>query len=97
MSGKKIAVSSAGSNLTPLEGEQLATFAHYVKGDQFRFLVLRMPDGEISLTHRDSLKRVRTLPLLTLSHDYVAAGHRAIDALIEKVGADRVHLVLSAG
>lgn len=79
----------------PLEVDQLATFAHYVQGEQFRFVVLRMPDGETSLTHRESGKRVAVLPRLTLAHDYVDAGKRAIEALVKKHGEARVRGVLA--
>lgn len=89
----KVKNPAPGTPLT-MECEQLATFAKYVLGIQFRFVVLRIGDT-ISLTERDSTARVCELPRLTLPSDYVGAGRRAIAALIEKHGADRVRGVLA--
>lgn len=94
----KVKNPAPGTPLT-MECEQLATFAEYVLGVRFRFVVLRIGDGVdgvISLTERDSTARVCELPRLTLPSDYVGAGRRAISALIEKHGADRVRAVLAS-
>jgi hypothetical protein len=35
-----------------IEAEQLATFAHYIQQEQFRFVVTRVPgDATVGLTH----------------------------------------------
>lgn len=80
-----------------LEGEQLATFAFYVQSQQFRFLVLHMPDGSISLTERKSGKRVAKLEAQATPSEYVQAGERALNALIQKHGEARVRAVLAGG
>ena len=82
------------TNGEALEGEQLATFAHYVQGAQFRFVVLLMPDGSVSLTERGSGKRVSQL---TFGCDYVKTGKAVIDQLVEKHGAARVRAVFARG
>lgn len=80
-----------------LEGEQLATFAFYVQSQQFRFLVLHMPDGSISLTERETGKRVAQLEFKATPTAYVQAGEDALRALIQKHGEARVRSVLAGG
>ena len=83
-----------------IELEQLATFAHYIQNEQFRFVVTReAPSLPIVVTHRASGKRVANI---THSHqmaslgDLVGAAKLAIGELITKAGEARVRSVLSA-
>lgn len=78
--------------------EQLATFAEYVQGEQFRFVVLRRPDThEINVTHRESTKRVAVISGLVdrLGVDWVAVGRDEIQKLVTKHGAPKVRSVLA--
>lgn len=83
-----------------LATEQLATFAHYIQSIQFRFVVTRTAaDNTVSLTHRDSGKRVAVIPFTSIQAslgDYKLAGQSALKSLIGKVGEARVRSVLSA-
>jgi hypothetical protein len=83
--------------------EQLGTFAFYVQGGQFRFVVTRAvhvgSDEAATVTHRASGKRVTGITYTTLAAargDYADAGKLAMTALIEKHGEARVRSVLAA-
>jgi len=84
-----------------LEADQLATFAFYVKNIQCRFVVTQLGKfAEVSVTHRDSGKRVCTIPYMSTIAalgDYVVAGKGEIQRLIDRVGAEKVLAVLRAG
>jgi hypothetical protein len=83
-----------------IELEQLATFAHYIQNEQFRFVVTReAPSLPIVVTHRASGKRVTDItPSQQMASlgDLVGAAKLAIGALIAKAGEARVRSVLSA-
>lgn len=80
----------------PLFGEQLATFAEYVQGVQFRFIVVRFEGGTLSLTHRESGSRVAVLePIGRTANDLIQCGRSAIKALVKKHGEARVRSVLA--
>ena len=78
--------------------EQLATFTHYVKGVQFRFIVTRLENSnDVKVTHRYTGMSVCTVPHSTIAaclNDYADAGKSTIDALIKYKGDDRVYDVL---
>lgn len=77
------------------EAEQLATFTHYVKGSQFRFIVTRYA-SEVSVTHRlTGLRICAPTQIVSALGDYAAAGKAAVQSLINTKGADRVHDVLT--
>ena len=83
-----------------VELEQLATFAHYIQNEQFRFVVTReAPSLPVVVTHRASGKRVTNI---THSHqmaalgDLVGAAKLAIGDLVAKVSEARVRSVLAA-
>lgn len=82
------------------DAEQLATFAHYIQGTQFRFVVTRLPGSTIAdVTHRASGKKVCSIPHISLQaavSDYVVAGKSELKKLIERAGEARVRSVLSA-
>ena len=83
-----------------IEIEQLATFAHYIQNEQFRFVVTReAPSLPLVVTHRASGKRVTDItPSQQMASlgDIVGAAKLAIGALIAKAGEARVRSVLSA-
>jgi hypothetical protein len=83
-----------------IEIEQLATFAHYIQNEQFRFVVTReAPSLPLVVTHRASGKRVTDItPSQQMASlgDLVGAAKLAIGALIAKAGEARVRSVLSA-
>jgi hypothetical protein len=83
-----------------IEIEQLATFAHYIQNEQFRFVVTReAPSLPLVVTHRASGKRVTDItPSQQMASlgDLVGAAKLAIGALIAKAGEARVRSVLAA-
>ena len=83
-----------------IELEQLATFAHYIQNEQFRFVVTReAPSLPLVVTHRASGKRVANithLQQMAALGDLVGAAKLAIGELIAKAGEARVRSVLSA-
>jgi hypothetical protein len=83
-----------------IEIEQLATFAHYIQNEQFRFVVTReAPSLPLVVTHRASGKRVTDItPSQQMASlgDLVGAAKLAIGALIAKAGEAWVRSVLSA-
>ena len=83
-----------------IEIEQLATFAHYIQNEQFRFVVTReAPSLPLVVTHRASGKRVTDItPSQQMASlgDLVGAAKLALGALIAKAGEARVRSVLSA-
>jgi hypothetical protein len=83
-----------------IELEQLATFAHYIQNEQFRFVVTReAPSLPLVVTHRASGKRVTDItPSQQMASlgDLVGAAKLAIGALIAKAGEARVRSVLAA-
>ena len=83
-----------------VDAEQLATFAHYVQGGQFRFVVTRLhPHLPIMVTHRASTKavcEVTPMGMMSANYDYAAAGRAALAKLIARVGEARVRSVLSS-
>lgn len=83
-----------------LEAEQLATFAHYIQGAQFRFVVTKLP-GEVvgSVTHRHSGARVCAIPVIALqasAGDVKVAAIGELEKVIARAGAARVASVLRA-
>jgi hypothetical protein len=81
-----------------LEAEQLATFAHYIQGAQFRFVVTKLP-GEVvgSVTHRASGARVCSIPVVSLQAsrgDVKVAAVSELKKAIERAGEARVASVL---
>lgn len=76
-----------------IEVDQLATFTHYIKGRQFRFLVTRYA-GEISVTHRLTGLRICAASASSSLSDWALAGKGAVDALIAEKGVDCVADVL---
>jgi hypothetical protein len=90
---------AAGGRRT-LEAEQVATFAHYIQGAQFRFVVTKLP-GEVvgSVTHRHSGNRVCAIPVVSLQAalgDVKLAAVSELKKLIERAGEARVASVLRA-
>jgi len=83
-----------------IELEQLATFAHYIQNEQFRFVVTReAPSLPLVVTHRASGKRVANIThsqQMAALGDLVGAAKLAIGELIAKAGEARVRSVLSA-
>ncbi|SEJ85483.1 hypothetical protein [Achromobacter sp. NFACC18-2] len=84
----------------PVEAAQHATFAHYIQGVQFRFVVTQMPGEHLpSVTHRASGKRVTSITVGDLSaalNDHKLAGKAALEAVIRRAGEARVRSVLAA-
>lgn len=78
------------------EVAQLATFAYYVQGEQFRFVVTKDGGNAPVVTHRGSGLKVADVNAATALGDYVVAGKAALDALTEKVGAARLRSSLAA-
>lgn len=79
--------------------EQLATFTADVQGERFRFVVIH-DAATISLTHRDSGKRVAKIEYASIQAargDYTVAGKAALAKVIERAGDARVRSVLAAG
>jgi len=79
------------------DAQQLATFAYYIGGKQYRFVVTRLPLCPVVVTHRDSGLKVREIPHATQAAcpgNYVDAARSVLDALVAKVGADRVRHVI---
>jgi hypothetical protein len=87
-------------NGAKLEAEQLATFAYYVQGVQFRFVVTRLTSGfEVALTHRESGSRVLRVPHISINAalgDHEVAAKAELKKLIDRVGEARVRSVLAA-
>ena len=83
-----------------LVAEQLATFAHYIGGVQFRFVVTKLPHEALPcVTHRASGSRVCGITanaLIASLNDAKVAGISAIKQLCEKHGEARVASVLRA-
>lgn len=82
-----------------LELAQLATFTHYLKGRQFRFVVTQEhPALPICVTHRLSGFRVCNVSPLQLAAsrgDAKSAGQAALIKLLAEKTEDRVHDVIS--
>lgn len=81
-----------------LKLEQLGTFAEYINGVQFRFVVTREHASlPVAVTHRISGARVCNISHLQQAAclgDIVGAAKLALKHLIDAKGADRVHDVL---
>lgn len=81
-----------------LEAEQLATFAEYIDGYQYRFLVLKFEnDPVLSVTERRTLQRVAGLPALSggLRGDALVEDARVhVRALVARHGPKRVRAVI---
>lgn len=96
---KTFLVADSDGNRT-IEAEQLATFAYYIQGEQFRFVVTHAPRiNTVALTHRTSGKRVAEVPHISIQAargDYKLAGEGALKALIARVGEARLRSVLAA-
>ena len=77
---------------------QLATFTHYIQNIAFGFSVTKLPNGEITLTHRKSGRRVAVISInqLAASVCYKTAGKLALARVIERAGEARVRSVLNA-
>ena len=91
---KTFEVASAAGTLS---ARQLGTFTHYIKGEQFRFVVTELPGELPVLTHRISRMRVCRITLTELAasrHNVVDAAKIALQKLIQNKGADRIHDVL---
>ena len=75
-------------------------FSHYVANTQFWFFVHKSLSGRnTNVTHFESGKKVCEITPTTLAacrNDKMAAAKLAIEALVAKVGAERVRSVLSA-
>lgn len=88
----------AGSNRArTLPAQQLATFAHYLQGVQFRFVVTQLPNDQVRVTHRASGSSVTAVEWSTLSAcrgDHKGAGVMALKKLIDRVGEARIASVL---
>lgn len=94
-------ITVAGSTpSTELQAEQLATFAAYIKGVQFRFLVTRLVGSNtVALTHRITGMRVCEIPMhsaISAAGDWIIAGRVALKKLLESKGEDRIHQALTA-
>lgn len=77
---------------------QLATFAHYVAGKQFRFVVTMLEGYQAAVTHRASGMRVCSIPPTASTRTQVdakRAGVEALRRLIERVGEPLVAAKLS--
>ncbi|MCA8110243.1 hypothetical protein [Burkholderia cepacia] len=83
-----------------LIAEQLATFAYYIQGVQFRFVVTRLQGStEVAVTARNSGSKVAAVPFVSVQAslgDYVTAGKSALMKVIERAGEARVRSVLTA-
>lgn len=93
---KTFMVADANRSRT-LVARQLATFAHYLEGIQFRFVVTQLPNDQVRLTHRATGTALTTVEWITLSAcrgDHKNAGVLALKKLIERVGEARVASVL---
>ncbi|WP_396328518.1 hypothetical protein [Burkholderia anthina] len=92
-------VADADGNRT-LEAEQLATFAHYIQGVQYRFVVTKLPHEHVgSVTHRASGSKVCSLTvngMLAALNDAKVAGEAELTKLIARHGEARVASVLRA-
>jgi hypothetical protein len=95
--GKTVSVST--DHPEGLTGEQLVAFDWSVSGTTFRFLVLKMPDGSVSLTEQRCLKRVASLARLGArsGRDWRKRGIDALTGLVERHGEARVLEVLKRG
>lgn len=95
---KKTFMVADGDGNKTIEAEQLATFAYYIQGEQFRFVVTRHL-STIALTQRASGKRVATIPYDSVRcalGDYKLAGESALRGVIDRAGEARVRSVLRA-
>ncbi|KWN06343.1 hypothetical protein WT83_27045 [Burkholderia territorii] len=93
---KTFMVADANRSRT-LVARQLATFAHYLEGIQFRFVVTQLPNDQVRLTHRATGTALTTVEWITLSAcrgDHKDAGIHALKELIERVGEARIASVL---
>lgn len=83
-----------------IDAEQLATFAYYIKGVQFRFIVTRLvASGERTVTHRASGLRLATVEpgtVIAAFGDYATAGRMVVQSVIAQHGADTVFDCLRA-
>lgn len=83
-----------------IPAEQLATFAHYIQGEQFRFVVTRLPGQAVAkVTHRASgmgVAEIRHSAIVAARLDWAVAGRSAVDELVERLGAARVRSVIAA-
>lgn len=90
----------SGSAGGKIQAEQLATFAHYIKSVQFRFVVTKIPGMNVAaVTHRASGNRVCEVPSITVQAalgDYQAAGRSALTKFIAGRDEQRVYDVLRA-
>ncbi|MCA8065525.1 hypothetical protein [Burkholderia sp. AU38729] len=90
---KTFKVSGTNGSLS-LEAKQLATFAHYINQQQFRFVVTQLPhEVTPSLTHRASGLRVASIPFIAIqaaAGDYKVAALSELQRLIERVGEARL-------
>ena len=78
-----------------VEAKQLATFAHYIKGHQYRFVVTSQDGCGPVVTHRLSGLQVCEMHNLKLGADFVPSAVAAIKSLVSRLGEDRVDDVLS--
>lgn len=88
-----------GADGKPIEARQLATFAYYLQGEQFRFVVTELPLQLPGVTHRASGSRVCLLTPLEIQAargDYADAGKRALKKVIDRAGEARVRSALAA-
>ncbi|MCW3649140.1 hypothetical protein K6Y74_38655 [Burkholderia cenocepacia] len=90
---KTFKVSGTNGSLS-LEAQQLATFAHYINQQQFRFVVTQLPnEATPSLTHRASGLRVTKISLTAIQAargDYKVAAVSELKRVIEHVGEARL-------
>lgn len=83
-----------------IDAEQIATFAHYIDGKQFRFIVTRVVgSNRVSVTHRASGKSVADVTFTSAqAHlgDMASAGRAVVDALVNRAAARHVAAILTA-
>lgn len=100
MASNQDTIKVAGPNGAELQAKQLATFTTYIKGVQFRFIVTRLDSSNIAaITHRSTRMKVCDVPTHTAissAGDWIAAGRRALEDFIKRIGEDRIYTVLSA-
>lgn len=89
-----------GQGNKTLDAEQLDTFAYYVQGVQFRFVVTRLRgSSDVVVTHRASGKRICAVPhgsIIAALGDYKRAAVSELQKLVAAKGEARVRSVLAA-
>lgn len=90
----------ANSSGGKIQAEQLATFAHYIQSEQFRFVVTRIPGLNVAaVTHRHSGRRVCDVPSIGVQAamgDWQRAGRNALEAFLASRDQQHVARTLRA-